>query len=92
MQAKFLDVILYSREQLIKEYADLPAADKKCGADDLPPVPWGIISIKGQAPITIMRNSLGREEGGSGVPIDRAAYEASAEFWDKHASIIAGTK
>lgn len=25
-------------------------------------------------PITMMRNALGREEGGSGVPVDRDAY------------------
>lgn len=40
--------------------------------------PWGIVSIKAQdepyetpmAPITMMRNALGKEYGGSGVPID----------------------
>lgn len=45
-------------------------------------VPWGIIGIKGQdedyetpmAPITMLRNALGREEGGSGVPVDKDAY------------------
>ncbi len=25
-------------------------------------------------PITMLRNALGREEGGSGVPIDKEAY------------------
>lgn len=39
-------------------------------------------------PITMMRNSLGREEGGSGVPMDRAAYKASADFWESHGSIL----
>ena len=28
-----------------------------------------------------------REEGGSGVPIDREKYEQSVEFWSKHAVI-----
>ena len=42
------------------------------------------------APITIMRNSLGRAEGGSGVPLDAAAYEASVAYWEKHAAIVAG--
>ena len=42
-------------------------------------------------PITIMRNSLGREEGGSGVPIDRRAYEESVAYWDKHAPYIGGS-
>lgn len=38
-------------------------------------------------PITVMRNALGREEGGSGVPIDREAYEKACDYWDKHAII-----
>ena len=38
-------------------------------------------------PITIMRNALGKEEGGSGVPIDREVYKASVNFWSKHAII-----
>ena len=61
----------------------------------LPEVPWGIISIKAQdedyetpmQPITIMRNALGREEGGSGVPLDRAKYEQSTAYWERHAQI-----
>lgn len=40
---------------------------------------WGVVSIKPQNldheipmdPITMMRNALGKEEGGSGVPLDR---------------------
>lgn len=45
-EAKHLDIILYSREQLVKEYQDMPVA--KGSPDDLPNVPWGIISIKAQ--------------------------------------------
>ncbi len=41
-------------------------------------------------PITIMRNSLGRDEGGSGVKLDREAYEASVKYWEGHAAIVAG--
>jgi hypothetical protein len=41
-------------------------------------------------PITMMRNSLGREEGGSGVPLDREAYEASVAFWDTRAPVVYG--
>jgi len=60
-QAKWLDVILYSREQIRTENA----ATKSPTADT--DAPWGIISIKGQneqhelpmTPITIMRNALG---------------------------------
>ena len=38
-------------------------------------------------PITMMRNALGKAEGGSGVPLQRAAYTASVAFWSKFASI-----
>ena len=41
-------------------------------------------------PITIMRNSLGKGEGGSGVPLDRAAYEQSVAYWQSHAAIAPG--
>jgi hypothetical protein len=38
------------------------------------------------APITMMRNALGVEEGGSGVPLDRGAYRRAVEFWRTHAN------
>jgi hypothetical protein len=38
-------------------------------------------------PIAMMRNALGIEEGGSGVPIDRDAYKKSVEFWSKNATV-----
>ncbi|PSC68259.1 flagellar associated [Micractinium conductrix] len=93
-EAKWLDVILYSREQLNKEYEAMPS--KEGAGDLLPDSPWGIISIKAQdedyetpmAPITMMRNALGREEGGSGMPLDRAAYEAACSYWAAHAQIL----
>jgi len=44
--AKSLDIILYSREQLVKEYGDMPVA--KSDPESLPNVPWGIISVKAQ--------------------------------------------
>lgn len=34
----------------------------------------------------------GAAEGGSGVTLDRKAYEASVAYWDQHAGIISGTK
>ena len=56
---------------------------------------WGIVAILGQShpkeepmkPETMLRNALGIEEGGSGVPIDREKYLESVEFWDKHATV-----
>ena len=88
--AKFLDVILYSREQIKAEQKAMGIADD--GATE----PWGIISIKPQdvdhelpmQPITMLRNALGKEEGGSGVALERAKYEASVAYWKKHAVIM----
>eukprot|EP00286_Rhodomonas_abbreviata_P015844 CAMPEP_0181340414 /NCGR_PEP_ID=MMETSP1101-20121128/29823_1 /TAXON_ID=46948 /ORGANISM="Rhodomonas abbreviata, Strain Caron Lab Isolate" /LENGTH=259 /DNA_ID=CAMNT_0023451541 /DNA_START=253 /DNA_END=1030 /DNA_ORIENTATION=+ len=88
--ATHLDLILYSREQIIKE---TQAMGKEVPEGEAPP--WGLISIKAQGidkeipmqPITMMRNTLGKEEGGSGVPMDRAKYAESVEYWSKHATI-----
>jgi hypothetical protein len=38
------------------------------------------------APITMLRNALGVEEGGSGVALDREAYRRSVAFWDGNAN------
>jgi len=65
------------------------------GKDTSLTAPWGIISIKAQDvdyelpmnPITILRNALGKEEGGSGIPIDREAYMAAYNYWKDNASI-----
>ena len=72
----------------------------KGSPEDLPQVPWGIISVKAQdeafetpmQPITMLRNSLGRQEGGSGVSLDREAYAKSVDFWECHATIVDGAK
>eukprot|EP00388_Colpodella_angusta_P019803 GDKJ01049528.1.p1 GENE.GDKJ01049528.1~~GDKJ01049528.1.p1 ORF type:complete len:206 (+),score=36.79 GDKJ01049528.1:32-649(+) len=87
--AKFLDLILYSKEQCAKEAV----------AMNLPPPPesapeWLIISIKAQDedyelpmnPITMMRNTL-ISEGGSGVEIDREKYRESVAYWKNHVLI-----
>lgn len=84
-RATYLDLILYSREQIRKENAAM-------GVSSDEDAPWGIISVKAQDvpyevpmnPITMMRNALGVEHGGSGVPIEREKYSASVEFWQKH--------
>lgn len=93
--AAFLDVILYSRAQIADEREALPAADR--GAP-LPAAPWGIISVKAQdegqetpmQPITMMRNALGRDEGGSGVRLDAGAYRAAVDYWRDRAPVSAG--
>mmetsp|Transcript_136818 Transcript_136818/g.193507 ORF Transcript_136818/g.193507 Transcript_136818/m.193507 type:complete len:216 (-) Transcript_136818:52-699(-) len=86
--APYLDVILYSREQIRKENE---AMGKKSESD----APWGVVSVKAQdvqyelpmQPITMMRNALGKAEGGSGVPLDTDKYRESVEYWSKHAPI-----
>lgn len=88
-QARWLDVILYSHEQLVAEANDFD--DDR----DVPDCDWGIVSIIGtleereppMPPITQMRNALGRAQGGSGVPLDPAAYDNAVEFWQHHAPI-----
>ena len=36
-------------------------------------------------PATMVRNALGIDEGGSGVPLDKEAYMKSVEYWNKYA-------
>lgn len=38
-------------------------------------------------PITMMRNALGKEHGGSGVPLDFAKYMDSVNFWKKYVAL-----
>jgi hypothetical protein len=79
--ANYLIVILYSREQLAKEGTPISAE-------------WGVVGClytaepeeTPMAPITLLRNALGVEEGGSGVPLDREAYRRSVAFWRNHAN------
>jgi hypothetical protein len=79
--ANYLIPILYDRAQMAKEGTPIDAD-------------WGIVGClytmapeeTPLAPITMMRNALGVEEGGSGVPIDRDAYRRSVAFWNQHAN------
>jgi len=88
--ASYLDIILYSREQIRKEAMAMGRADEL--EED---APWGIISVKAQMvdfelpmqPITMMRNALGVEEGGSGIALDREKYAASVKFWAENAPL-----
>jgi hypothetical protein len=84
-KAEYLVIVLYSKEQLEKEATSEYVFDGD----------WGIVAILGQMsaveepmkPITMMRNALGIEEGGSGVPIDKEAYKKSVDFWSKNATV-----
>ena len=79
--ARYLIPILYSAEQLAREGSPIDAD-------------WGVVGCMytmapeetPMAPITMLRNALGVEEGGSGVAIDRAAYARSVAFWRGHAN------
>jgi len=82
-EAKYLCIVLYDKEQMQKEGTDIGDAD------------YGIVAILGQThneeepmpPITMMRNALGTDEGGSGVSLDREKYQQSVDFWEKHAVV-----
>ena len=39
-------------------------------------------------PITMLRNALGKAQGGSGVPLERAKYDASVAYWAEHATVV----
>ncbi|CBZ52363.1 conserved hypothetical protein [Neospora caninum Liverpool] len=90
--AAYLDLILYSREQIAKEAA--AETGTEVVVDPTAPA-WSIIAVKAQdeayslpmAPITMLRNTL-IEEGGSGVRLDHAAYRASVAYWKTHAVIM----
>lgn len=85
-KAKYLVVVLYSKEQLDKERKE---GEEEFIGD------WGAVAILAQMsaeeevmkPITMMRNALGIEEGGSGVPLDREAYKKSVDFWSNNATV-----
>jgi len=88
--AKYLDLILYSREQIKQENAAQGGT-----VDDGETAPWSIVSIKAQdvdrelpmTPITAMRNALGKDEGGSGIPINREEYLRAVAYWKDHATV-----
>jgi hypothetical protein len=79
--AAYLIVILYSREQLAREGTSIDTE-------------WGVVGCMytaqpeeiPMAPITMMRNALGVEEGGSGVALDRTAYRRCVAFWSENAN------
>lgn len=85
--AKLLLLILYSREQLLKE--------AEHSNDTVPDSDWSVISILAleeavvppMPPITIMRNALGPKEGGNGEQLDREKYIMAVNYWQKFAMV-----
>lgn len=88
-QAKVITTILYSKAQI--EAEERSRGDKDFVFDS----EWGIVSVMAQmtygeepmTPITMMRNALGKEEGGSGVPLNTRDYIKAAEYWNIHAIV-----
>eukprot|EP00871_Galdieria_phlegrea_P003018 jgi/Galph1/3717/GphlegSOOS_G2409.1 len=86
--AKYLDIILYHKEQVYLERTQRKESLPEQIAD------WYIVNIKAQdedfelpmQPMTIMRNAL-ISQGGSGIPIDREKYLESVAYWSNHAII-----
>jgi hypothetical protein len=83
IQSKKINVIVYSKEQLVKETPSyVPKGD------------FEIISINAEldfeipmTPDTIIRNHLGTEFGGSGHPLNKKEYMKSVKFWSEWAFI-----
>jgi hypothetical protein len=86
--AAYLDIILYSQKQLAKEA-------KSSGNSDTINSDWGVVAINAETarsetpmdPNTILRNALGKSQGGSGVPLDNDKYAESVKFWTEHARV-----
>lgn len=94
--ADYLIVVVYSKEQIDKEGREMEGDEDNTDEKYIPfNADWGVVAILGQThpceepmqPITMMRNALGVEEGGSGVPLDREKYKASVEFWSENAIV-----
>ncbi|OII71772.1 uncharacterized protein cubi_00579 [Cryptosporidium ubiquitum] len=94
-KSRYLDIILYSREQCEKESNAMNCHIENILEESEMDPDWYIISIKAQnesfevpmEPITILRNTL-IEEGGSGIPLKRDSYLESVEFWKEHAIVL----
>lgn len=89
-KARYLAIVLYSKEQLELENDSVFKSDS-----DYSNCEWGIVAILGQMqdkeepmkPMTMLRNHLGIEFGGSGHPIDEKKYQESVDFWSKNATV-----
>ena len=89
-KASFIDVILYSKDQIDKESVATSIKET-----DALSYQYGIVSLKFQnedyetpmMPITIMRNSMDIKYGGSGVAFSSDEYLKSVEYWKAHVSV-----
>ena len=89
--ARYLDLILYSKAQIQAENAAMQSQDPHADI----PYEYGIVAVKPQdedyelpmQPITMLRNALGTQYGGSGHPLEPEKYEASVQYWSRHAVV-----
>ncbi|CAD8145010.1 unnamed protein product [Paramecium octaurelia] len=87
-KAKYLDIILYSKEYFTSRNQQRGLEDIN-GAIDYD---YGIIGIKPQdgtdqtpmPPMTCVRNALGQKFGGSGFELNKEEYLNCVEYWSKH--------
>lgn len=92
-RGEYLILILYSREQLLKEYKENKGnkAEFEIGED----CDYGIVGIQAlnesfvepMTPYTMIRNSLGIKWGGNGEDINESYLKDAAEYWNTHAII-----
>ena len=91
-RADYLVMVLYSREQLLKEFhknRERSPFELTTDCD------YGVVAILGQthdgeepmSPMTMVRNHLGEAYGGSGVELNVTAHQASVDFWSHHANV-----
>lgn len=93
--ARYFDIILYHKTQCNKENKAMSLANPDVKyIEQLSE--YAIVSIKPQSvdfeipmdPITMMRNALPLEQGGSGVALNKQEYDKSVAFWQKHAKLL----
>lgn len=83
VKADHIEVILYTKEQLIKEKEEYTGADYDILCINAEPAELS----SPMTPNTMIRNHLGSDFGGSGATLDKKKYEESVAFWQEHAMI-----
>lgn len=89
---EYLTLILYSREQLLKEHnTNNPDEEFEISED----CDYGIVALQAlnepvvepMTPYTMVRNALGIKSGGNGEEVDEEYLRNAAEYWESHAII-----
>jgi len=88
-EAEFLVLILYSREQLLKEHEGEEEFEISESAD------YGVVALQAlevpvvelMTPYTMVRNSLGIKWGGNGEEVNEEYIRKASEYWSTNAII-----